>query len=78
MKTLNAFSGELCFGVLQIYLLLEFFSEFDNSFCKILGKRLSKTLGYGILIFYRKPKWRHLEVCICTFFLYANFQVTPF
>ena len=80
-KPLFAIISAICFRGRPLrffYLLLEFFSELQNSFCKILTKGLSKTFRYEIFIFYRKPKWHHLEVCICTFFSYANFQVVPF
>ena len=80
-KPLFAIISAICFRGRPLrffYLLLQFISELQNSFCKILTKGLSKTFRYEILNFFLKTKWHHLEVCICTFFSYANFQVVPF
>ena len=80
-KPLFAIISAICFRGRPLrffYLLLEFFSELQNSFCKILPEGLSKSSRYGILNFYRKPKWHHLEVCIRKKGVNANFQVVPF
>ena len=60
---------------------ISYYSLFQNCkipFAKYSRKDCLQLVGSRFFIFYRKPKWHHLEVCICTFFSYANFQVVPF
>ena len=57
------------------------YSLFQNCkipFAKYSRKDCLKLVGSRFFIFCRKPKWRHLEVCIRKKGANANFQVVPF
>ena len=45
IESLNAFLKELCFSVLQNYLLLQFLTELDNSFCKMVVRGVATKLS---------------------------------
>ena len=62
----------------KIYLLLQFFSELDNSFCKILRKGWATIPSTRILNFYRKTKWRRLKVCIRKKGVNSKIKLPPF
>ena len=45
-------------------LLLQFSTDLDNSFCILFTIGWTNFLTIQILIFFLRPKWHHLKVCI--------------